>query len=156
MQLDIDDTVMRFSLASRELFNNFFHVKSGYENDGWSGEERFSAVQEVLFQKLVIEPAGLPSTAYGEPCDSLLVELRHQGRTPIMINREIRSGYWDYPVTEISGDCRMVFVEFFDWDQLAYKDHRYVHVRIDRCPEYPGVEGKHALIEKHYVRFARA
>lgn len=154
--MDLDEAIMRFRLASRELFNSHFHIKNGYENDGWSLEERFSEVEKVLFEKLVIEPMSLGALEYGERNDELLVCLRGTERAPIMINRDIAGGYWDFPVNEVTKNARLSFVRFFDWDQLAYRDNQYVRVVIDRWPSQAGTVGKHALIETQYVRFERA
>lgn len=154
--LDIDDVVLRFSIASRELFNNFFHVESPYENNGWDAEKRFSDIQQVMFQKMVIEPTGLPESAYGAPAEGLVVVLRNVKNAPAMINRDIDSGYWDSPIAELTDDARLTFVGFFDWDQLEYRDHEYVRVRIDRWLQQPTATGKHALIQRRLVRFQRS
>lgn len=49
---------------------------------------------------------------------------------PIMFNREIQSGYWDHPLKEVTNDAKLVFVSFFDWDDLDYRDNRYVRVIV--------------------------
>ena len=145
-----------FRLASRELFNHFFRIADPYVNNGWSLEERFTAVQAILFDKLVTEPASLPKTRYGLRQAEIVVTLRNSESVPIMINREVDSGYWDFPIREVSVEAGMSFVCFFDWDQLDYRDNRYVRVQIERWASNPETIGKHALIESHYVRFVKA
>lgn len=145
----------QFRLASRELFNHYFRIPDPYDNNGWLLEERFSHVQRILFQKLVTEPASLSDTEYGDLQPEILVELRCSESTRIMINREIRSGYWDYPIEKITQDARLLFISFFDWDQLDYRDNRYVRLQIDTWPSHPETSGKHALIESQYVRFTK-
>lgn len=152
----IDDLMTHFRLASRQLFNQFYRVGDPYNNDGWSLEERFSRVQESLFETLVVEPAKLPATRYGEINPRISVELRHAEFAPIMLNREISSGYWDHPIKEVTREARMVFVRFFDWDQLDVRDNRYVRVLVEDWPSKPEAIGKHALIESQYVRFIDA
>lgn len=152
--IDIDGLMNQFRLASRELFNQFFRVPDPYKNNGWLFEARFSVVQMTLFQKLVTEPASLANIEYGNLQTEILVELRDCDVAPIMINREVDSGYWDHPKKEITKDARLVFVRFFDWDQLDYRDNHYVRVQIDRWPSHPETAGKHALIESQYVRFS--
>lgn len=154
--INVDEMMNRFRLASREVFNHFFRVPDGYDNDGWLFEERFSHVQVILFQKLVTEPASLSNVRYGDLQPEILVELRGGDSAPIMINREVDSGYWDYPLKVVTKDARLLFVNFFDWDQLDYRDNRYVRLQIDHWPSYPEAAGKHALIESHYVRFTKA
>ena len=41
-----------------------------------------------------------------------------------MINRNIDSGYWDYPVDAVGSDADLRFVSFFDWDCLTVRDGR--------------------------------
>jgi hypothetical protein len=154
--INIDEMMNQFRLASREVFNQFFRVPDPYDNDGWLLEERFSEVQAVLFQKLVTQPASLSDTRYGDLQRDLLIELRHTDMVPAMVNREVDSGYWDYPLKEVNKEARLLFVRFFDWDQLDYRDNRYVRVQIDQWPSHPEAVGKHALIESHCVRFVRA
>jgi hypothetical protein len=154
--LDVDDLVNKFRLASRELFNHFFRVPNPYDGDeGWEMRERFLAVQSVLFQKLVTEPAGLPSIKYGDPQTNITVKIRVNENVPVMLNREISSGYWDHPVKEATQEASFCFLAFFDWDQLGYQDNRHVRVRVDRWPSHPEVIGKHALIDCQYIRFVK-
>ncbi|NMG72922.1 hypothetical protein [Parazoarcus communis] len=154
---DLDELMNQFRLASRELFNHFFRISDPYNNGqrAWLQEGQFRDVQAVLFQKLVAEPMSLRIAEYGNPQPNVLVGSRHDGAVPIMLNREIDSGYWDYPVKEVGTDARLLFVSFFDWDQLDYRDNRYVRVQVDRWSTHPDVVGKHGLIESHYVRFAK-
>lgn len=154
--INVDEMMNQFRLASRELFNHFFRIPDAYNNNGWLLEERFSDVQNILFQKLVTEPASLSDTTYGNLQPEILVELRSSESAPIMVNREVESGYWDYPIKEITKDARLLFVSFFDWDQLDYRDNRYVRLQIDSWPSHPEASGKQALIESQYVRFAKS
>jgi hypothetical protein len=154
--MGIDELMTQFRLASRQLFNQFYRVSDPYNNDGWTLEERFSQVQEALFRTLVVEPGKLPPTRYGDVSSKIFVELRHAESAPIMLNRELDSGYWDHPVKEVTREARMAFVRFFDWDQLDVRDNRYVRALVQEWPSRPELVGKHALIESHYVRFIDA
>jgi len=154
--IDIDELICRFRIASRELYNNFFMVRNPYENDGWDSEQRFSDVEELLFQKLVLEPTSINGEKYGRAQPMILVQLRLGEFAPIRLNREIESGYWDYPIPEVTNDARLLFLEFFDWDQLDYRNNQYVLVQVDHWPSHPETVGKRALIESQYVRFAKA
>jgi hypothetical protein len=153
--MDLDELMNRFRIASRELFNHFFRVLDPYNNDGWSYEERFSEVEALLFMKLVLEPAQLADLRYGLPHPGIRVILRGSEFAPIIINRETDSGYWDFPLREVTKDALLTFVAFFDWDQLAIRDNRYVRVRIDSWPIHREAEGKHALIGSEYVSYAQ-
>ncbi len=167
--MTLNEMMNRFRVASRELFNHFFHVSgatgeaagappnaSGAEGgDAWDFEMRFSHVEEVLFEKMVCEPARLTHVGYGSVQPEIVVEL-DSDFCPIMLNREVNSGNWDFPLREVTRDARMVFLRFFDWDILAYRDNRYVRVRVEHWPSHPEAVGKQALIESQYVHFVRA
>ena len=73
----------------------------------------------------------------------------------MLLNREVNSGYWDYPVNEVEHATRLLFVSYFDWDQLDYRDNKYVRVQVDQWPARPEIVGKHGLIESHYVKLAK-
>lgn len=149
---ELDVLMNRFRIAGRELYNNFFLVPDPYQNDGWTFEARFRRVEQILFEKLVGEPASLPKCDYGLVQQNILVELSSE-RAPIMINREIDSGYWDYPMKEITRTAQLLFIEFFDWDRLGYRDNQYARVQILHFSLAPEVGGRQALIESQYVKF---
>jgi hypothetical protein len=158
--MTLDEMMNRFRVASRELFNHFFHVSITDETGAplkaaWDSQERFSHVQDVLFENMVCESAELTHAAYGTLQPEILVELRSDF-CPIMLNREFNSGYWDFPLREVTRDARLLFIRFFDWDNLDYHDNRYVLVQVGDWPSHSETLGKQALIESHYVRFVRA
>jgi hypothetical protein len=155
---DLNERMKQFRLASRDLFNHFFRVPEPYINEqqyAWLQEERFCEIQHVLFQKQVAEPLSLNAERYGCPQPDILVESCHDVAIPIKLNREINSGYWDYPLKEINSNVRLLFVCFFDWDQLDYRDNQYVRVQVNHWPLHLEAIGKHGLIESQYVKFVR-
>ena len=151
--MSIDESMRRFRLASRELFNAYFRVDDPWNNDGWRLEERFSQVEAILFDVLVARHCEINATGYGELQPSIQVALNRSEFAPVMINRESDSGYWDFPVERMTKTGRLAFIRFFDWDLLAIRDNQYVRVRIEEWPERPECVGKHALIESQYVVF---
>ena len=153
--MHISDSMTQFRLAARELFNTFFRIDDPYNNDGWALEARFRPVESVLFDQMVGAPNSLPVDCYGthQPYIRVVLVLDF---APIMINREVDTGYWDHPLTEITKDVELSFVRFFDWDILGVRDYRYVRVRIDAWPSRSEVVGKHALIDAQSVAFDRA
>lgn len=152
--MTLNELINRFRLASRELFNNYFRVDIPGSNDPWLIEERFSNVQEVLFQMMVTEPASLSRIEYGELQTDIFVELQSDF-APWLLNREKDSGYWDAEPKEVTRKAKMQFITFFDWDQLSYRDNTYVRVLVVDWPGEPSVVGKHALIEAQYVHYVQ-
>jgi hypothetical protein len=155
MSEPFDELVGRFRVASREIFNHWFRVPDPDQNDGWTLEERFSDIEVLLFEKLVVEPAELPAIRYGDPNPHVRVGIVAD-RVPLMVNRETDSGYWDFPVDTATRDAQLAFIAFFDWDQVAFRNNQYVRVRIDSWPSQPSAVGKQALIEAQHAVFSRA
>ena len=155
--MTLDESLNQFRLASRELFNGYFRVaEKPYENGGWLQEERFSFVQESLFEQLVAQPHELPEAKYGSRQPGISVSLRAGEFAPIMVNRSTDSGYWDHPLVEVTKEVRLSFMRFFDWDQLGIRDNQYVRVVIEAWPSHPEVNGFQALIEAQYVAYTSA
>jgi hypothetical protein len=145
----------RFRLASRELFNHYFHA-STHADEQWSVDERFATMEEHLFNALVTEPAEIPAVIYGHLQPNILVRLRFGEFAPWMLNRETDSGYWDHSQQKFTAEVVLQFKEFFDWDQADFKDYRFVRVVVAEWASHPELIGKHALVESHYVQFTRA
>ena len=154
----LDERMQRFRIASRELYNNFFAVPDPWRNDGWIMAERFADVEQVLFRRLVFEPT---PEGLSQGCAHFDVELAIQvvlttPFCPIMINRAIDSPYWDHPIKEITQEARLLYIEFFDWDELSFRNNQYVRVRIQQWDAHPGTVGSQALVEARHVRYAKA
>lgn len=147
---DIDESINVFRLASRDLYNNCF--RNSFEDFALI-DEGFKEVQSVLFRKLVIQPFGLPDVEYADVNKDIKVSVLLGWSAPALINRECKSGYWDYSIKEITEETEMCFVCFFDFGG-RYVDHQYVQVYISSWPAHPETSGKHALIEHQYVKFS--
>jgi hypothetical protein len=75
----------------------------------------------------------------------LHIELHPNGE--ILVNRELSSGYWDYPLTNVlKGELELAFLGLFDWSQTDHRDFSYYRVRITGSARHPGVVGKDALV----------
>ena len=152
--MDITSQVQRFRHASRDLRNHYFLPAQRETNTGdvLCG---FAEVEQALFVALVLQPAGLPASRYGEPNPRIRVRVSGEFGAPAMINRERDSGYWDYHVKRLDNEADLAFAYFFDWDESSLVDFQYVRVEISRHPSQELV-GKHALIEVQYVSFETA
>jgi hypothetical protein len=165
----LNEMMNRFRLADRELFNHFFHVSgatgqsSGAPPDApaadggeaWDLEVRFSHVEPGSLREASRRARTADSRAVRQPPAGDTVEL-NSDFCPIMLNREVNSGYWDFPIREVTRDARLLFLRFFDRDILAYRDGRYVLAQVDYWPSHPEAVGKQALIETQYVHFVHA
>lgn len=58
------------------------------------------------------------------------------------------SHFWGDPVVQVESDaCLLRFMSFFDWDQLAPRDYRWLQVLIERFDQRPELVGHLALVE---------
>jgi hypothetical protein len=154
--MQIDAAMNSFRLASRELFNYHFHAQDPGNDEAWKAVERFREVEAILFQKLVSEPLSLKKVRYGESQLEISVALRkNMEMAPIMVNRDVDSGYWDHSLEKVPQHAKMAFISFFDWDQLSVRDNQFVRVQLLYWPAHAEVEGKHALIESQSIQFTK-
>lgn len=120
-------------------------------NKSWEIIEGFDAVNEVLFDTLVLDR--LPISNYEvvrnwQENRLFLIEPSGGGFSA-MISRDIdKTGYWDHEIDMLmQGDAVIAFLEYFDWDQFALIDFTYFHGLILESEKYPEIVGHHILIE---------
>ena len=154
MQIRAESLIVEFRLAGRELFNRHFRIEDPWKNQeaAWLLVERFNDLEAVFFQKVVTDALGV-GCAYGEPQKDILVVGQSQGEISALINREVDSGYWDFPVSKVPVDAEMQFIAFFDWDSLLVRDNKYVRVQIAACLSNPALVGRHALVDAQEVSY---
>lgn len=159
--MDINTRMTMFRLASRELFNHYFHSRVDSENPS-DAEERFFAVEEELFRALVIWPEKLPDIIYTDPHPQIQVKL-----LPSLESAE----WWqlgrqdpgvellsDYKIDRKSiclPEAKLKFMSFFDWDMLDIKENRYVRVFVESFPEHTHLNNTVAILEAQLVRFEK-
>lgn len=153
----MDNQVNQFRLASRELFNNYF-LEEFLINEDWDFYEKYTSLEELLFSALVTSRTGIDEVTYGlpQPQISVIPDPLATSGIPIMLNRDIDSGYWDHSISCAIQGCTFTFISFFDWNERSFKDHRYVRTIVKEWPNNPELIGKQALIETHYVLYKKA
>ena len=156
--MNVDDLINRFRVASRELFNNYFRIESPWskenQEEAWYRQHRFVEVEKALYQQLVLDMAEIDGPGYqtNEPNPKIRLKIKSD-RAPIMLNREFTSGYWDYPVKEVTHKAVFAFVNFFDFDSLAIRDNQYVRAKVIEWAAHPETVGKHALLDANLVEY---
>jgi hypothetical protein len=144
----------------RHLWNTYFLPLAEPTQD-WDIRDEFDSVACAIFSSLVLHPVGisgceLSPASSSEPLtlpDFRIVPDCAHG-VPILINRDLpRSGYWDYPVSEVCpGDVELHLLRFFDFDELDFRDFRYFEVFIHSSPTHPNIVGRVALLEVKYAK----
>ena len=158
--IDITPSVANFREAARHLWNAHYRQNLS-DREPWDLRDSFDEVIIRLFASLVLEPlaidgTGLSPSSAGEPTavTGVIVRPSPEVGVPIMINRDRpRSGYWDHPKQRIAGDeAELLFARFFDFDQLTYRDFRYLEVFIASSDREPDIVGRWALLDFEYAR----
>jgi hypothetical protein len=160
--MDLNERMLLFRLASRELFNNYFHARVDGENSR-DAEERFKNVEEELFRALIIWPEKLPDITYQDPQPAIQVKLL-PGITSApwwQLGRQdpgvkLVAGYKPDRQSVCLPDAKLTFMCFFDWDELDIKDNRYVRVFIDSYPGHSHLNKTEALLETQFVCFEKS
>ncbi len=63
-----------------------------------------------------------------------------------------RTGYWDDPVNTIKpGQAELLFIAYFDWNEMDYIDLRYYRAKIASFDAEPQLVGREALIERQHA-----
>jgi hypothetical protein len=148
---DVTVVMDRYRECVRHVWNAYFAAEAREDAD-WDAIDDFNAAAGYLFRALVLRELGHEA---GE-ADSL-VETRQEPLlflrvvvdpiAEIHINRELTSGYWDYPLTRVAkDDLELAFLGYFDWAVVDHRDFAYYRVRIVGSAKYPDVVGKDALV----------
>jgi hypothetical protein len=157
---DITELMQKHRECSRHLWNTYFWPQAETDDD-WDLRDRFESIVAELFASLVLWPLEReefkPTPANWEPLKPVefirVVPIKSLLQCPILINREISSGYWDHPVTAIdSADTDMRFIQYFDWSNLGHRDFEFIRVHIARSIAHPEIVGHNALLRPLNVR----
>lgn len=153
--VSLDRCMDDFLTATRGLFNRYFRELDPEANPcrAWDREELYSEIEAALYRALVLLPCELAELAYKKEHPQIIVTPNGDFDLPVMLNREIDGGYWDYPLDKLPRDTKLHFLSYFDWSGIDRKDHRYVRAVVDAAPQRADILRKHCLVETHYVTF---
>ena len=148
---DITQLVQRHRECSRHLWNTYFWPQAESEQD-WDLRDQFEDVSAKLFSSLVLWPIERDSyefrPAYLVPRREMpFIRVVPNGSCPILVNREVSSGYWDHPIEEVEeADVDMRFIHHFDWASYGHRDFEFFRVLIVSSISHPELNGRHALV----------
>lgn len=148
---NVTDIFQKYRECARHI-RNIYYAPDDFGDENTS--EDFDELAIVLFKHLIIGEFGINRNLISwlaEPA-SMFQIIPSGDSCPIMINRQGQSDYWDHPITEIrKDDLEMVFIDYFDWDDMDLVDFRYYWVRITASAAYPELVGFDALIATIYA-----
>lgn len=155
--IDITKTMNLYRECARHIWNNYYLEQMVLRED-WDLCDEYDELCTSLFSSLVLRT--IDKTSYKKSCsferdpkplDFIKVIPSSEAGVPIHVNREINcSGYWDYPVNIVTpSDVDMRFVDYFDFNKIAFRDFQYCRVRIFGSVKYKDIIGRDALINSN-------
>jgi hypothetical protein len=153
---DVSKIFDHYRASAREVWNTAFWPDPDFRN--WDSIDQFREIEKLLFQELVLGKLDrewpLQNTFKDAiPFFHIIPTIGHGA--PIMIQNPrpgAPTGYWDDPVTIIKpGEAELVFIAYFDWNEMDYIDLRYYRVRITAFSAHPELVGREALIEREHA-----
>jgi len=153
---DISSVFDHYRASARAIWNTAFWPDPDFRN--WDSIDQFHEIEKLLFQELVLAKVGRewPLCDLFEnaiPFFQIVPSVVHG--TPIMIQNPrpgALTGYWDDPVNLIKPrEAELLFIEYFDWDELDYIDLRYYRIKIACFDAHPELVGREALIERQHA-----
>lgn len=147
--MDVTAIFDHYRNAARGLWNTAFWPCPEFRN--WDSFDQFEEIERILFRELVLNKIDREF-----PSDQIFVQpipfirVVPDGHLPILIQRSANeSGYWDNPVNSVKrDDAEMMFLAYFDWNNMDYLDFHYYRVKIAKFETHPEVEKLEALIER--------
>jgi hypothetical protein len=153
---DVSSIFDHYRMSARAIWNTAFWPDADFRN--WDSIEQFHEIEKLLFQELVLAKVdrewplqSVFRTAI--PFFHLVPSISHG--TPILIQKPREGaprGYWDDPVNLVKPEqAELLFVAYFDWDEMNYIDLQYYRVKIGRFDTHPELVGREALIERQHA-----
>jgi hypothetical protein len=159
---DITPLIASFREAARHLWNcHYLPTLTG--KNPWDVRDSFDRVSIEMFRSMVLEDLEMESVSLAPawsddptPIPGLFVTSSSISGVPIMINREQSksSGYWDHPKKQLDpNDAILLLARFFDFDEIGFRDFRYLQVFIISATD-PDLAGRWALLDFNYARLS--
>lgn len=153
---DVTNVFDHYRVSARAIWNAAFWPDQDFRN--WDSIERFHEIEKLLFRELVLAKVDrewplqdifesavpffriIPSIGHGTP---ILIQKPREGAP---------TGYWDDPVNLVRpSQAELLFVSYFDWNQMDYIDLRYYRVKIASFDRHSDLVGRDALIEHQHA-----
>ncbi|HYL85229.1 MAG TPA: hypothetical protein VE263_13415 [Candidatus Angelobacter sp.] len=153
---DVSGIFDHYRTSARAIWNTAFWPDEDFRN--WDSIDQFHEIEKLLFEELVLAKVekdwpfqDLFRNAI--PFFNVVPSLVHG--TTILIQKPrpgAATGYWDDPVNFVKpGEAKLLFIAYFDWNQMDYIDLRYYRVQIASFDAHPELVGREALIEREHA-----
>ena len=152
---DVTDPMYRYREACRLLWNGSLRDFDADERIHLDDERYcdFARLRGDLFVALVLRDIGhADATVRFQTMDASVfpfLRIVATPRTQILVNREaVHHGnpYWDGLPNAVPDEIDLRFIDYFDWDEVGYRDLAYYEARIVGCAAHPDIVGRNALL----------
>jgi hypothetical protein len=120
----------------------------------WDAVELYQDLLSGLFEGMVLVPLGYRGRSEEVAHPGKIMNFRVEIASPnarLLVDKhspEEPGRIWGHPIlTLLPGRQELRFIAFFDWDQRAPREMRFLEVVIEHIDERPDLVGRHALIE---------
>ena len=148
---DVTPLLNAYRECVRHLWNTYFWHPAEAAVD-WDLQNAFDDVAAELFRILVLRKIGRDAEvkpdywAERDPLLFLKLEVA-SGRSEVMVNRGVGTGYWDDPLKVIEpSELELRFIQFFDWSLLGFREFALYRARIVGSRKHPHLVGRDALL----------
>ena len=158
MKSHITTSVNLYRECARSIWNSYFMVQF-QSTQNWNLLDSYKRIQRELFDSIVLMPVLFDdeelSFTLGNPCPQIRI-VPHDNEAwcmPVEINRTKgeTGGYWDHPITRITSEAELLFVDFFDWNSYGFIDMSRIIAEISSFAENPSLIGHRLIVESIYT-----
>jgi hypothetical protein len=149
---DVTALMNEYRECVRHLWNTNFSEDATESEPDWDLCDEFNEIAALLFRTLVLRKLGLDDVnvrpaqySPQEPFPFLRIEV--DSGSEIMVNRGEGTGYWDDPFRRVEkGELDLRFIQFFDWQNLGFREFAFYRVRIVSSKKHQHLVGRDALL----------
>ncbi len=120
----------------------------------WDSVEVFQEAIARLFEGIILLAIGYQGRIEDKFSPGEIVNFTVISNVPemkLLVDKNLPADpghVWGVPVLHVgSKSYQLRFVRFFDWEQLAPRDFRWLEVLVERLDNRPDLVGHHALVE---------
>jgi hypothetical protein len=153
---DVSGIFDHYRASARTIWNTAFWPDPDFRN--WDSIDQFHEIEKLLFQELVLAKVDREwplQNIFGDaiPFFHIIPTLGHGTRILIQKPRPgAPTVYWDDPVNRVRPEqATLLFIAYFDWNQMDYIDLRYYRAKIARFDTHSELVGREALIERQHA-----
>jgi hypothetical protein len=151
VKTDCTELFFRYREVARLVWNLGFWAEPKLRQ--WDALQLYREISARLFEALVLLPLGYQSRIERNDTPGSVANFQVSLRGP-EAHLLVDSNLPDHPAhifgrvkVDPESGVSLRFLKFFDWDELARRDFRFMEVLIEQLQTRPDLAGHHALVE---------